>query len=209
MIIDATTHYKTSESHYEVEHEKTQIVIGRSLRKKSYHITRLQQQEFGRSKKWNTYSITRSGEIYQHYDDKFYSDFLDIKDADVKSISIVLENMGSLFETKTGEYINWLTEMCDPALVVENNWRGYRYWEKFTDNQMKSVSELCLYLCKKHNIPNICIDFDHYHKDIINFKGIVFRSNYLENSSDVNPNFDIESFNKSLYIIDENNNEKE
>lgn len=207
MIIDATTYYKTNESHYEVEHEKTQIVIGRSLRKKSYHINRLQKQEFGVSKKWNTYTVARNGDIYQHYEDNYYSDFLGIKNADIKSISIVLENMGSLFATPSGEYINWLTEMCDPNLVIENEWRGYRYWEKLTDKQLKSTSELCIFLCKKYNIPNICIDFDHYHKDIINFKGIVFRSNYLDNSSDVNPNFDIKEFNKSLYIIDEETDE--
>jgi hypothetical protein len=53
-------------------------------------------------------------------------------------------------------------------------------------------------LCDMHGIPKKCVEFHHYHKDIIKYKGIVFRSNYIEDCSDINPLFDIEMFNEML-----------
>jgi len=198
MQIDKTT-YKIKENNwYKTETAKTQIVLATSLRKESYHITRLLHKDFGKTKKWNTYTISRCGTVYQHYDDKYYSDFLGIKEVNKQSISIVLENMGYLFQTSDDNYINWLNEICSKENVCEKNWLGYDYWEIFTNLQLENNVKLCKLLCEKHNIPKICIDFRHYHKDIFKFKGIVFQSNYIENSCDFNPLFDIENFNKLL-----------
>lgn len=198
MRIDSKTYEVQENNRYKTQTVKTQIVIATSLRKDNHHITRLLHKDFGKTKKWNTYTIGRDGTVYQHYDDKFHSDFLGIKEADKQSISIVLENMGCLFETPEGKHINWLNEICIEENVCEKLWLGYNYWEKFTKIQLENTVKLCKLLCKKHNIPKTCIDFRHYHKDTFKFKGIVFRSNYVEDSSDINPLFDIEDFNKLL-----------
>lgn len=196
--IDNVTYGVEEKNHYKTQSVKIQIVIATSLRKNGYHITRLKHKEFGNTKKWNTYTITREGVIYQHYDDKFHSDFLGVKKGDKQSISIVLENMGYLFESPSGKFINWLNEACEKDDIIKKNWLGYHYWEKFTDEQIKSTVLLCKKLCKKHNIPLKTIEFHHYHKDIVKFKGIVFKSNYIEDSSDFNPHFNVENFNKML-----------
>lgn len=198
MQIDDTTYCVNEVNRYKTQTVKTQIVIGTSLRKDSYHITRLLHKDFGKTKKWNTYTINRQGKVFQHYDNKYHSDFLGIKDGDKQSISVVLENMGCLFQTPNGEYINWINEVCDKKSVVEKEWLGYSYWENFTKVQMKNLVQLCNMLCEQHNIPKVCVDFHHYHKDIVKFRGIVFRSNYIEDSNDINPLFDIEKFNKML-----------
>ncbi len=182
---------------YKTQIVKTQIVLATSLRKDNYHITRLLHKDFGKTKRWNTYTISRDGIVYQHYDDKYHTDFLGIKEADKQSISIVLENMGCLFQSNE-KYINWLNEVCDNENVSEKTWLGYDYWEKFPKIQLENTVKLCKTLCKKYNIPKTCIDFRHYHKDTLKFRGIVFRSNYVEDSSDINPLFDIEDFNKLL-----------
>ena len=198
MRIDKVT-YQTSEvNRYKTKTAKTQIVIGLSLRKDHFHLTRLQHKEYGKTKKWNTYTIGRGGEVYQHYDDKFHSDFIGVKNGDKQSISIVLENMGCLFQTTTGKYINWLNEFCEDDNVLEREWAGYQYWEKFSEVQFESMVELCKKLCKKHNIPKVCVEFNTYHKDIAKFRGIVFKSNYIEDSSDLNPLIDIPKFNEML-----------
>jgi hypothetical protein len=198
MQIDELT-YKTKEiNRYKTQSPKTQIVLATSLRKNSYHITRLLHKEFGKTKKWNTYTISRSGLIYKHFDPKHHSDFLGIKEADKQSISIVLENMGSLFETADGKHINWINEICEEDRMVKRNWMGYNYWENFTEEQIKSTVELCKQLCDEFGIPKVLIDFHHYHKDTLKFKGIVFRSNYIEDSSDMNPLFDINKFNEMI-----------
>lgn len=197
-LIDSNKYCIGEVNRYKTQTVKTQIVIGTSLRKDSYHITRLLHKDFGKTKRWNTYTINRQGKIFQHYDNKYHSDFLGIKEGDKQSISIVLENMGCLFQTPNGEYINWINEVCDKKNVIEKEWLGYSYWENFTKIQIKNLALLCKLICEEHNIPKVCVDFHHYHKDIVKFKGIVFRSNYLEDSNDINPLFDIEKFNKML-----------
>lgn len=198
MQIDNQTYKINDYNRYKTQSAKTQILLATSLRKDGNHITRLQHKDFGKTKKWNTYTITRDGVVYQHYDGKYHTDFLGIKEADRQSISIVLENMGCLFETPSGKYINWLNEICDEESVVERNWLGYNYWENFTDNQLESLVLLCRNVCEEYSIPKVCIDFHHYHKDIVKFRGIVFRSNYIQDSSDINPLFDIGNFNEML-----------
>lgn len=198
MHIDKDTYRISTFNRYKSKSPKTQIVLATSMRKSNYYITRLQHKEHGRTKKWNTYTIARDGVIYQHYDDSLYSDFLGIKEGDKQSISIVLENMGYLFKTPDNQYINWLNEVCDNESVIEMKLDGYSYWEKFTDEQMKCVVELCKKVCEKHNIPKVCVEFNHYHKDIAKFRGIVFRANYLDENTDKNPSFNIPKFNKML-----------
>jgi N-acetyl-anhydromuramyl-L-alanine amidase AmpD len=198
MLIDDKTYSIKEINRYRTQNPKIQIVLATSLRKNDYHITRLLHKDFGKTKKWNTYTISRDGTIYQHYNNKYHTDFLGIKEADKQIISIVLENMGSLFQTPSKKFINWLNEICDDERVVAKNWLGYSYWEQFDGEQIKSLVSLCKNLCEEHNIPKVCVEFHHYHKDIIKFRGIVFRSNYIQDSSDINPLFDIVKFNEML-----------
>ena len=198
MKIDNTTHKVDDANFYKVESSKSQIVISISLRKDGNHITRLKHKSFGKSKKWNTYTITRDGVIFEHYPSKYYGDFIGIKQGDRQSITIVLENMGCLFNTSDENYVNWLNEECDGALVINKRWMGYDYWESFTDNQINSLTWLCRHLCEKHGINLSCIDFQYYHKDVVKYMGIVFMSNYIEDTNNISPLFDIEKFNELL-----------
>ena len=183
---------------YKTKSPKTQIVIGVSLRKDSRHITRLQHKDYGNTKKWNTYTISRDGTVYQHYDDKFHTDFLGIKEGDKRSISILLENMGAVFQIASGRHINWLNEICDEENVIEREWLGYEFWESFPDVQKESLILLCKELCEKHNIPKKFMEFNHYHKETHKFRGIVFRGNYIEDSSDMNPLLEIPELEEML-----------
>lgn len=199
LKIDSETYCVKESNRYKTQIAKTQIILATSLRKDSNHIIRLRHKDYGKTKKWNTFSISRNGTIYQHFNPKFHSDFIGIKEVDKKTISIVVENMGCLFKTPSGKYINWLNEVCPEENVTEKTWLGYNYWETFTDEQLQSTIELCQYLCDEFSIQKKIIDFHHYHKDTIKFKGIVFRSNYIEESSDINPSFDIKKFNEMLH----------
>ena len=198
MRIEKNTYKVSEKNHYKTVNGKTQIVIGISLRKKNYHIVRLQNREYGNTKKWNTFTISREGKVYQHYDEKYHTDFLGIKEGDKCSISIVLENMGCLFQTESGEYINWLNEICDEDDVVEHEWMEYDIWEKIPKIQLKKLISLLDMLCEKHDIPAKIIEFNHYHKQIHKFKGIVFRSNYIEDSTDITPLLNIPELEEML-----------
>jgi len=167
--IDRDTHKVKSKNRYKTKTDKTQIVIGCSLRKSNYHINRMKHKEYGNSKRWNTYTISRSGKIYEHYDPQFYSDFLGMKDVDKKSISIVLENMGGLVKTPQGEFINWLNEKCLPEFVVEKRFMAQYYWEAITKEQYDSLHFLCGKLCDDFGIKKKIMEFHHPHKDVERF----------------------------------------
>ena len=185
--IDTITYKVKDINRYKTQSVKKQIIVCPSQRKSNYHISRLIHKEFGKTKRWNTFTIARDGTIYQHYDTKYHSDFLGIKEVDKQSISIVLENMGCLFKTTSDVYINWLNEECEEKNVAVKQWFGFTYWENFTDKQIKSLIFLCDFLSEKHSIPKKIIDFGDYHKDSVKFKGLLFRSNFFENRSDRNP----------------------
>lgn len=196
--INKTTYRINDYNRYNVKAPKSQIVISNGLRKKNYHIVHLQNKELGRTKTWNTFTIDRKGKIFQHYDPEYHTDFLNKKNTDKHIISIVLENAGVLFKTKDNKYVNWINEEIDGERVVEKKWLGYYYWETYNQKQLDSLSQLCDYLCDNYNIPKKIIEFKHYHKEIHKFKGIAFRENHINDSSDINPLLSINKFNELL-----------
>jgi len=200
--IDKKTYRISSDNYYKSKPKKKQIVIGFSLRKDDYYLKHMQIKEFGKTKKWNTYTITREGIIYEHYNPIYYTDFLGVKEWDRQSISIVLENMGALIK-KEDKYYNWLSEECNDENIEEYKWLGLKYWEKIPSKQFYATLELCDFLCEKNNIPKLVMEFHNYHKDVVKYSGIIFRSNYIENSTDINPTFDIDKFNNWLSIIED------
>ena len=196
--IDQQTHKVEDYNFVKSINDKKQIIIASSLRKSNYHILRLKSKNRGRHTRWNCYTISREGSVYEHFNPKYYSNYLDIKKADKQSIVVVLENMGSLLKTPDGMYLNTLNEVCDNEFVGEKKWLGQKYWEIFPEVQLENLAGLCKVLCKKFKIPLKVIEFHHPHEKILDFTGIAFKSNYFENSNDVNPYMDIEKLNDLL-----------
>ena len=198
--IDKTTH-KSKSGFYKAKHDKTQIILGGSLRKENYHIKRMEYKTGGRSKEWCTYSIDREGNVFQHFDPKYYSDFMGDKEIDKKSISIVLENMGMLFyDYESESYLNWSHDMCDTDLVYERKWNGHTYWEAYTKEQHNSTVELCKFLIEKFNIEQDSLGFNVFFENTIQYEGIVTRSNYDNDYTDLNPSFNFKKFLKDMDI---------
>jgi hypothetical protein len=190
MKIDNKTHKIESNNYYFLENNKTQIILSFSLRKNNHHIVRLKNKNGGNTKEWNTYTISRGGVIYEHFEPKFYSDFIGIKEADKKSISIVLENMGGIINVDDW-YVNYLNEKCDAINVVEKKWLNQNHWEKFPKEQIDSLIFLVKKLCKDFKIPNKLIEFHYLHNNIAKYTGVVFKSNYFDDSNNTNPLFNI------------------
>jgi hypothetical protein len=190
MEIDKKTYKISRENYYITKHKKTQIILAGSLRKDNFHIKRLQHKDYGKSKKWPTYSISREGKIFQHFDPKYYSDFMENKKIDKQSISIVLENMGMVFwDYEADAFLNNLHEKCDENNVYEKNWRGYSYCESYTEEQYDANLNLCVYLCEKFKIPFDSLGMNVIHDEAPNFNGIVTRSNFDVEYTDLNPSF--------------------
>jgi hypothetical protein len=207
MKIDKKKYKAGRDNYYITKHRKTQIILAGSLRKDNFHIKRLEKKDFGNTKKWPTFSINRMGEIFQHFDPKYYSDFMNLKEVDKHSISIVLENMGMVFwDYEANAFLNNLHEKCEEDNVYEKNWRGYSYCEKYTEEQYKSTISLCIYICEEYNIPIDSLGMNVFHEETARFNGIVTRSNFDIEYTDLNPSFNFSRFCLDLnsYVEKEN-----
>ena len=200
ISIDKDTYKIDTKNYYRSKFKKNQIIIAGSLRKENFHIKRLKHKRYGTTKEWCTYTISRDGTIYQHYDPKFYTDFMKNKEIDKHSISIMLENMGELVYDFAGDkYLNAIFyEECAETNVFEKNWKGYRYWEKYTEEQFYSLIDLCEYICEYIKIPLETMGFNIYHEETFKFNGIVTRSNYNPDFNDLNPSFNFKRFTNIL-----------
>lgn len=201
LNLDKDTYKLENKNYHQTKTKKYQILLGASLRKDSNQLIHLQHKDFGHTKKWPTYTITRTGLIYQHYDPQYYSDYMGVKEIDKKSVSIVLENMGMLFYDPNKEcFVNWIDEECSEKLVFEKLWKNTRYWETYTAAQYDSVVYLCNYLSKEMDIHMDALGFNVYHDTTDKFYGIVTRSNYDSDYCDLNPSFDFQKLMKMLNI---------
>jgi hypothetical protein len=201
MKIDKKTYKVETYNYYHTKHKKRQIILAGSLRSEHNHIVHLQHKKYGKSKQWNTFTISREGDVYQHFDPACYSDFMGIKEVDKHSISIVLENMGMVFyDYDSNKYLNWIHEECDEDLIYEQNWKNSRYWEKYTDVQFEATIELCHMLCSKYKVPLDSLGFNAYHEHADKFEGILCRSNFDHDYSDLNHSFDFKKFLEKIGI---------
>lgn len=200
-MIDKKTYKINDKNYYKSKYDKKQIILAGSLRKNNFHIKRLEKKDFGQTKTWPTFSINRQGNIYQHFDPKYYSDFIGDKDIDKQSISIVLENMGLLFyEYNSDKYLNSLHEDCPEEFVYERKWNGGTYWEKYTNEQFDSLVELCRNLCEQYNIELDSLGHNVFYDETKNFEGIITRSNIDNQYTDLNPSFNFKAFLQELDI---------
>lgn len=170
-----------------------------------------------------SYVIARSGEIYELFDPVYWSYHLGKgsiggnKVNSARSIGIELSNYGPLtkhgetFETiysqlkytdlsgvekksKKDVYCN--TSEVDEYTIVDDEFRGYKYFASFTDEQYIALSDLLDYLCKEFDIPKTFIDEDDRFNvfssasEAKSYKGICTHVNYRKSGKwDLGPDF--------------------
>lgn len=184
--------YKIGEDNYiKKKTKKDLIIIGDTCRSDSNHIIRMQQKDFGNSREWNTFTISRDGKIYQHYNPDYYSNYSGDSKIDKRSISILFENMNYL-NVVDDKYFNWINEECkDINNIYKKYWKSGYYWEKYTEEQYISFVDLLVDLFDKYkDIPNRIIPSNIYESESYTYKGVLSRSNISKEEVDVNPSFD-------------------
>jgi N-acetyl-anhydromuramyl-L-alanine amidase AmpD len=198
--IDEVTH-KTEKFYKNITNKKL-IIIGDTCRFGLNHIKRLTNQPYETIGKYPTYTIDKSGKIFQHFNPEYYSSILGNVDFDKMSITILLENMNWLYyDNYTDSYYNWVNEKCENVEnIIEKEFRGYRYWDSYTTQQYKSLIKLCKFLQEKFDIENNIVSNCFIYNDINNYTGIISRANIEIYSKDVNPSFDYKKFLKGMGI---------
>ena len=192
MKIDKKTYKLNDTNFYQEIYTKTQIVVGHTGRKDMRHFDAWLNRRNGKYKKTAPFTIDKDGTIYQHYDPKYYSDFVG-DEQDKCNIAITLVNQGWLKLNEMNKYVDWLGHIYSKETkIVEKSWRDYRYWVQYTEEQHDSLKKLVQFLCKEFNIENNIINNNVYDENVDLFNGITFRSNYSKNLTDVSPAFEIE-----------------
>lgn len=99
------------------------------------------------------------GKILRAFDDKYWAYHLGINsnksvELNSKSIAIEICNYGPLTLGKDGRFYNHVNKPLNDKEVVklDKPFRGYEYFEKYTDAQLESTRKLIIYLINKYNI---------------------------------------------------------
>jgi N-acetyl-anhydromuramyl-L-alanine amidase AmpD len=200
MDIDKKTYNLSNKNYHKKEFIKHQIIIGNSFSENLNHLKRWEHRLGGEYTKTSTFTIDRKGNIYQHYDPKYYSDFIGDKMIDKKIISITIENQGWLLkDLLKDKYIDWVGNIYKRrAKVIEKKWRGFIYWDPYTNSQIKACEELLYYLCEKYNITCSCVGHNTYIDGIESFAGITYRSNFYKEKTDLSPAWNFSNFKNKI-----------
>ena len=174
--------------------KKNQILLYDTGRRTDYFINKIKYRNNNRYDEIPHFIVTKLGIIYQLYDTKYYSKTFDIKKIDKQFIKIAIENLGWLNKnTITGFLSNWIGDPYRTEPFV-SKWRNYHFWDKYNDIQLEKISTLCQNLCVEHNIPYNIVPSQGYMENVINFSGIVCKSNFSNIYTDINPSFNFKFF---------------
>jgi N-acetyl-anhydromuramyl-L-alanine amidase AmpD len=191
-MLDIVIEKKTKD--FDKVDSKGQIVLTHTSRELKPYLQSIKTRYSGKYDKIPHYVIGRDGVIHKLLDDLEYTKYFKKTQINKNSITISLENLGWLLKQPlTDYYINWIGDIYK-GKVFERKWRGYYFWQPYTDEQINS-----LYLLLKDITDKFNIDFNIVgHNTIINgvekLDGIICRSNFSEKYTDVNPSFDFELF---------------
>lgn len=205
LYIDTETYKLTTNNYYPIELEKRQIVVGHTFNSDMNHFNGWIKRVNGKYKGTATFTIDADGKIYQHYDPKFFSDFINIKGVNESIISIVLVNDGWLKKDLSGDtFTTMIGNEYTSELIVERKWRGQKYWAPYKDEQMTSLINLIRYLCEKYDIYLKTVGHNTKVNSIYDYEGVTFRSNYGKEFTDLSPSFEYIMFKNNLELKNSN-----
>ena len=99
------------------------------------------------------------GVIYRAFDERYWAHHLGVKQhnnrmLNQKSIAIELCSYGPLTKTRDGVFINYVNKPVPLCMVgvLERPYRGFKYYQKYSDKQLASLKGLLLELASRHNI---------------------------------------------------------
>ena len=177
---------------------KKQILLTHTSREGGEYVTSLKTRHNGGYKKVPHYLIRKDGRVFQLLDPETYSDYLKDYNNQKQTIVITLENLGWLKKNPlNASYINWIGNIYSEG-VYERKWRGHFFWDPYTDSQMESLQQLVVDLCEQFEIPKTCIGHNVKVDNVEFYEGIITRSNYSQNVTDLSPAFDYEELLKVL-----------
>ena len=178
--------------------KKHQIILTHSSRNLNEFLQSLKYRYNGDFKRIPNYVITREGKILKLLDNQEHTDYFKEPNINRNSIIICLENLGWLQkEPLTDYYVNWIGDIYK-GKVFEKKWRDFYFWQPYTEKQVESTVELCKELFEKTSITSSVIGHNTKINGAHKFEGVVTRSNFNTEKTDLSPAFNFEEFLKKI-----------
>jgi N-acetyl-anhydromuramyl-L-alanine amidase AmpD len=178
--------------------KKNQIILTHTSRNITDYLNSIKYRYNGNYYKIPNYIITRDGKVLQLLDNTEHSQYFEEPNINRNSIIISLENLGWLQKEPLKDYyVNWIGDIYK-GNVFEKKWRDYFFWQPYTDIQVQSTSILCNMLFKEMSIKPMVVGHNTKINGIEKYEGVVTKSNFDVNFTDVSPSFNFEEFLKKI-----------
>ena len=174
--------------------KKKQIILCHTSREVGEYLSSLKFRYNGSFDRIPNYVVTREGKVLQLLSNTSHTNYFPDENVNRNSVIICLENLGWLEKKPlSNSYINWKGSIYNEQ-VYEKKWRDYFFWQPYTTSQLKSTADLCNQLIQTLRIENRCIGHNTKVEGITNYEGIVSKSNFNSNFTDLNPSFNLIEF---------------
>jgi N-acetyl-anhydromuramyl-L-alanine amidase AmpD len=178
--------------------KKRQIILTHTGRNVENYLASLRYRYNGKFDRIPNYVIKKDGVVLQLLNDIEHTNYFKEPNINRNGIIICLENLGWLEkEPLENQYVNWIGDIYN-GKPFERKWRDYFFWDKYTEEQINSLTILCRKITKEKRINKDLIGHNTKVRNVEMFEGIVTRSNFDSNITDLSPAFDFEKFRKKL-----------
>ena len=178
--------------------KKNQIILTHTSRNLNDYILSLKFRFNGKFQRIPHYIVDREGLVYQLIPNNEYTKFFTDENLNKNSIIVSLENYGWLEkEPLNNQYVNWIGDIYK-GKVFEKKWRDYFFWDPYTEEQLISTVSLVKHLIKEMKIEPNVVGHNTKINGVERFEGIVTRSNFNSDYTDLSPAFNFEDFLKRI-----------
>lgn len=203
MIINNVKYVLPLNNYISVETIKKQVVLGHTFNHDMRHVLGWLHRYNGEYKKTAAFTIDINGVVYQHFEPKYHSRYFNNSELDKKSIVVLIENEGWLLkDNMKNEFITWVGDIYNKSNeVVDKKWRGHDYWSSYNEKQIESAIELIKKLCCDFSIPMTSISHNTKIDNLVDYTGVMYKSNLEKHYSDLSPSWDFIKFKNKLETI--------
>ena len=178
--------------------KKHQIILTHTSRNVNEYLQGLKYRYNGDFKRIPNYIITKEGKILKLLDNNEHTNYFKEPNINRNSVIICLENLGWLQKEPLSDYyVNWIGDIYK-GKVYEKKWRDYYFWQPYTEKQVDSTVNLCKEIFKNMSITPSIIGHNTKINGAHKFEGVVTRSNFYTDKTDLSPAFNYEEFLKKI-----------
>jgi len=180
------------------QNRKKQIILTHTSRTVESYLQSLKYRFNGNFDRIPNYIISKDGKILKLLENNEHTNYFKDTNINRNGIIITLENLGWLEKEPLKDFfINWIGDIYK-GKVYERKWRDYFYWDVYTKEQIESLIFLLNDIFEKTGISKDIIEHNTKINRIERIEGVVTRSNFNVNYTDLSPAFDFQKIIKKF-----------